>query len=80
MDEGTRRHAFEPFFTTKPPGVGTGLGLAMLKASVERAGGFVTLESEPGRGTRLSVYLPRATGTRSTVPPPLGLERPGSTR
>jgi len=74
MDEATRRHAFEPFFTTKPPGVGTGLGLAMLKGSVERAGGFVTLESEPGHGTRLSVYLPRATGTRSNVPPPLATD------
>ncbi|HVW24720.1 MAG TPA: ATP-binding protein [Polyangiaceae bacterium] len=69
MNESTRRRAFEPFFTTKPPGIGTGLGLAMVKAAVERAGGFAVLESELGRGTRLVLYLPRATGT-STFPPP----------
>jgi signal transduction histidine kinase len=73
MTELTRRRAFEPFFTTKPPGVGTGLGLAMVKAAVERAGGFAAIESELGRGTKLVVYLPRATGT-STFPPPMGEE------
>jgi signal transduction histidine kinase len=70
MNELTRRRAFEPFFTTKPPGVGTGLGLAMVKAAVERAGGFAAIESVLGRGTKLVVYLPRATGT-STFPPPM---------
>ncbi|HEX4340872.1 MAG TPA: ATP-binding protein [Polyangiaceae bacterium] len=68
MTDATRRRAFEPFFTTKPPGVGTGLGLAMVKAAVERAGGFASLESVLGRGTKLVVHLPRATGT-STFPP-----------
>ena len=62
MTASTRDRAFEPFFTTKPPGVGTGLGLSMVKATVERSGGFVDLESEPGRGTKLIVHLPRATG------------------
>jgi signal transduction histidine kinase len=73
MNEITRRRAFEPFFTTKPPGVGTGLGLAMVKAAVERAGGFAAIESDLGRGTKLVVYLPRATGT-STFPPPMSDE------
>jgi PAS domain S-box-containing protein len=62
MDESTRRRAFEAFYTTKPPGVGTGLGLSMVKATVERAGGFAALESEIGRGTSLVIHLPRATG------------------
>jgi signal transduction histidine kinase/CheY-like chemotaxis protein len=63
MTESTRSRAFEPFFTTKPPGVGTGLGLSMVKAAVERSGGFVQLESELGRGTELVIHLPRASGT-----------------
>ena len=70
MTESTRSRAFEPFFTTKPPGVGTGLGLSMVKAAVERSGGFVQLESELGRGTELVIHLPRATGT-SYFPPAL---------
>jgi len=63
MTESTRERAFEPFFTTKPPGVGTGLGLSTVKAAVERNGGFVKLESQLGRGTKLVIHLPCATGT-----------------
>jgi PAS domain S-box-containing protein len=63
MTESTRERAFEPFFTTKPPGVGTGLGLSTVKAAVERTGGFVKLESQLGRGTKLVIHLPCATGT-----------------
>ena len=70
MTESVRSRAFEPFFTTKPPGVGTGLGLSMVKAAVERSGGFVSLESELARGTALVIYLPRATGTASILPAP----------
>jgi hypothetical protein len=62
MDESTRRRAFEAFYTTKPPGRGTGLGLSMVKAAVERAGGNVALETSPGQGTSLVIHLPRATG------------------
>jgi hypothetical protein len=68
MDEETRAHALEPFFTTKPPGVGTGLGLALVSAVVERAGGTVTLESELGRGTKLVIELPCAPGTGALEP------------
>ncbi len=53
---------FDPFFTTKPAGVGTGLGLAVVKQVVDRAGGFVKVASEPGRGTAIRVYLPRVAG------------------
>ena len=59
MDAATRARLFEPFFTTKRPGEGAGIGMAVVYRIVERAGGFVHVESEPGRGTRIRVVLPR---------------------
>ncbi|TCZ52616.1 PAS domain S-box protein [Roseicella aquatilis] len=52
----------EPFFTTKPQGKGTGLGLAMARGFAEQSGGGLAIESEPGRGTTVAVWLPRASG------------------
>jgi two-component system cell cycle sensor histidine kinase/response regulator CckA len=58
MEEEVKAHLFEPFFTTKPPGQGTGLGLCTVYGIVKQAGGNVSVWSEPGRGTSISVFLP----------------------
>lgn len=54
------RHAFDPFFTTKARSVSTGLGLALVKGVATSAGGEATIETEPGRGTKVCLVLPVA--------------------
>jgi PAS domain S-box-containing protein len=60
MDAGTLARATEPFFTTKPPGSGTGLGLSMVKGFAEQSGGLLSIESQAGRGTTVTLWLPAA--------------------
>lgn len=59
MDAATLERAGEPFFTTKPLGKGTGLGLAMARGFAEQSGGGLAIESAPGRGTTVRLWLPR---------------------
>jgi PAS domain S-box-containing protein len=58
MNEETKRRIFEPFFTTKQQGKGTGMGMAAVYGTVKTHGGSIRIESQPGAGARVEVFLP----------------------
>ena len=78
IDPAIQQRIFEPFFTTKDQG--TGLGLSVLYGVVQNHGGFITLDTGPGKGTSFQVYLPRITtrtpsaSRRRSARPPRGTE------
>lgn len=59
IDEADQERIFDPFFTKKAPEAGTGLGLSVVKSIVENHGGWIELDSTPGRGSRFEVYFPK---------------------
>lgn len=73
MDPATTARAFDPFFTTKEVGKGTGLGLSQVYGFVHQAGGHCRLQSAPGRGCTVDLYLPRSDSTSLQSGDPTGL-------
>jgi two-component system, chemotaxis family, CheB/CheR fusion protein len=76
MDAEVQKRIFDPFYTTKGIGKGTGLGLSVVQGIVAQSGGFISVESKPGKGSEFSIYLPREAAVEIT-PAPTD-RRPGS--
>jgi two-component system cell cycle sensor histidine kinase/response regulator CckA len=72
MSDEVKAHAFEPFFTTKEAGYGTGIGLATCYGIARQHGGYISIDSEPGQGTTISVFLPRIEAAADNVLLPSG--------
>ena len=74
MSEEVRAKAFEPFFTTKEIGKGSGLGLSQVLGFAKQSGGGVRIDSKPGRGTSVHIYLPRADTRPESAPARMGAQ------
>jgi signal transduction histidine kinase len=76
MTKEVRQKAFEPFFTTKQIGKGSGLGLSQVLGFAKQSGGGVRISSQPGQGTSIHIFLPRAEGRQGMEMPPAGTQAP----
>lgn len=67
MSQDVRSKALDPFFTTKPPGQGTGLGLSTAFGFIRQSGGYMDIDTAPGKGTTITILLPRSSGNGGTA-------------
>ncbi len=79
MDAAVQARIFEPFFTTKATGQATGLGLSSAFGIIKSHHGFITVQSQPGRGSIFRIYLPATGEEAPSLPPPLPRRRTANT-
>ncbi len=70
MDENVKSKIFDPFFTTKEKGKGTGLGLSLVHRVIKQHHGYISVESEVGKGSVFTIYLPKSTQNIISEPAP----------